>query len=408
MSNTTNTLHRKILLHKLRQLEHEREMQREKEISDYKQFYRTHLLHLVKEKKRDAVLKQFSTIKKIWGSKSSFDEFKLESEINSLLRDYLKEPFRKIYEEDVKLDYEQKTYNYSKGWSIVANLYDISKHSIEKTKQKKQKQERLLGYAESCLRSYGLSPIISDRSDDKKKYNLSIITKDLSEKNRTLLSRKELDEHFLDKYSQKRPIKIEGTEIQYSNIHQVKITSTLLQDDEIELFALKNDFEWNDNYKDKGTFIEYCKNETDDILNNQKYSVKAFYAEVEQLLKPYSEAHKVYCKALSKLESGIYERNMLDDLRLSLEALINALLGNNGKSIENQTKEIGQYLKKRNANPHVNNLLWQLIDYYMKYQNNYVKHINKDAKKKHDDVKENEVEFIFDLTSTFIKFLVSV
>ncbi len=40
----------------------------------------------------------------------------------------------------------------------------------------------------------------------------------------------------------------------------------------------------------------------------------------------------------------------------------------------------------------------KLVDYYTKYQNSYVKH--------NDAVIEEEVEFIFELTSSFMKHLV--
>ena len=41
-----------------------------------------------------------------------------------------------------------------------------------------------------------------------------------------------------------------------------------------------------------------------------------------------------------------------------------------------------------------------LIDYYCKYQNTYIKH--------DDAVIENEIEFIFEMTSSFMKFLIRI
>jgi hypothetical protein len=43
-------------------------------------------------------------------------------------------------------------------------------------------------------------------------------------------------------------------------------------------------------------------------------------------------------------------------------------------------------------------MFMKLVDYYTKYQNSYVKH--------DDAVIEEEVEFIFELTSSFMKHLV--
>lgn len=44
------------------------------------------------------------------------------------------------------------------------------------------------------------------------------------------------------------------------------------------------------------------------------------------------------------------------------------------------------------------NMFNKLLDYYGKYQNNYVKHNN--------SIKPDEIDFIIDLTSTFMKFLI--
>jgi hypothetical protein len=89
--------------------------------------------------------------------------------------------------------------------------------------------------------------------------------------------------------------------------------------------------------------------------------------------------------------------NLLDDLRLALELLLKALLGND-KSIENQIPFLGEFIKKRGGSPELANMFVKLVDYYTKYQNTYVKH--------DDGVIDEEVEFVFELTSSFMKHLV--
>jgi len=71
---------------------------------------------------------------------------------------------------------------------------------------------------------------------------------------------------------------------------------------------------------------------------------------------------------------------------------------NNQKSLENQFSLLGEFIKARGGSPEFVNMFVKLIDYYTKYQNNYVKH---DAA-----VIEEEIEFIFELTSSFMKHLV--
>ncbi|OHD07574.1 hypothetical protein [Sphingopyxis sp. RIFCSPHIGHO2_12_FULL_65_19] len=113
-----------------------------------------------------------------------------------------------------------------------------------------------------------------------------------------------------------------------------------------------------------------------------------------------------YPKSLEKLEqaklkydAGIFQRNLLDDLRLGLELLLKSVLENT-KSLENQVPLIGAKLKERGASAQFTNMFQKLLDLYGKYQNEYVKH--------DDNLPEEEVEFIFELTASFMKHIVRV
>ena len=106
-----------------------------------------------------------------------------------------------------------------------------------------------------------------------------------------------------------------------------------------------------------------------------------------------------YESALSKYEGGIFERNTLDDMRLSFELLVKDLL-NNGKSLENQIPGIGEMLKKAGASGELRNMVQQVIKYYTDFQNNHVKH--------NDAVNSNEIEYIIELTSVVMKFLIKI
>ena len=59
---------------------------------------------------------------------------------------------------------------------------------------------------------------------------------------------------------------------------------------------------------------------------------------------------------------------------------------------------LGAFIKKHGGSPELVNMFVKLVDYYTKYQNSYIKH--------DDAVIEEEVEFIFELTSSFMKHLV--
>lgn len=116
-------------------------------------------------------------------------------------------------------------------------------------------------------------------------------------------------------------------------------------------------------------------------------------------LKDYPDAKKIFEDAIIKLENKIFKRNLLDDLRLSFEILVKNLLGNN-KSLENQISELGIFLSSKNVSKELKNMIVKLIDYYTKYQNTYIKH--------NDIVNEKEVEFIFENTSSLMKFLIRI
>lgn len=116
-------------------------------------------------------------------------------------------------------------------------------------------------------------------------------------------------------------------------------------------------------------------------------------------LSTYPVSLKQYDSALSKYDSGIFERNTLDDMRLSFELLVKSLLKNN-KSLENQKNEIGSMLKSAGISNELRNMVQQVIKYYTDFQNNHVKH--------NDMVNENEIEYIIELTSVVMKFLIKI
>lgn len=119
-------------------------------------------------------------------------------------------------------------------------------------------------------------------------------------------------------------------------------------------------------------------------------------AETKHWLSNYAKAYEVYISALEKLEKGVFERNLIDDLRLSLELLLRALL-NNEKPLEKQIADLGAFQKSKGISTETTNMFNTLLDYYTKYQNKYAKH--------DDNVNTKEIEFIVDLTSTFMKFV---
>ncbi len=123
----------------------------------------------------------------------------------------------------------------------------------------------------------------------------------------------------------------------------------------------------------------------------------ALIQRTQHFLGPFNESLVLFESAVYKHASRVYLRNLLDDLRLSLELLLKSLL-TNAKPLENQIQVLGAFLKPRGGSAELTNMFVKLVDYYTKYQNTYVKH--------DDAVIEEEVEFIFELTASFMKHLV--
>jgi hypothetical protein len=121
--------------------------------------------------------------------------------------------------------------------------------------------------------------------------------------------------------------------------------------------------------------------------------------ETKHWLADFPQALALYSQAQEKYEHGVFHRNVLDDLRLSLERLVRDVLGDN-KSLENQQAGIGSLIKSSGGSSELGNMFLKLVDYYAKYQNSYVKH--------DDAVIETEIEFVFEITSSFMKHIVRI
>lgn len=134
-------------------------------------------------------------------------------------------------------------------------------------------------------------------------------------------------------------------------------------------------------------------------LATEKISETELIQKTKHWLSKHPKALKQYESALAKYEGSIFERNTLDDMRLAFELLVKDVLGNN-KSLENQIPEIGSVLKTSGASVELRNMVQQVIKYYTDFQNNHVKH--------NDAVNGNEIEYIIELTSVVMKFLIKI
>lgn len=92
-------------------------------------------------------------------------------------------------------------------------------------------------------------------------------------------------------------------------------------------------------------------------------------------------------------------RNLLDNLRFSLEQLLKKVL-NNQKSLENQKNCLLPWLKSKGLHSQVVNLYEKLLSTYQDYQNNAVKH--------NEAFSFDEVEFMIYLTGNFMRLVLQL
>lgn len=119
-------------------------------------------------------------------------------------------------------------------------------------------------------------------------------------------------------------------------------------------------------------------------------------------LRDYPKAQEPFRLSLLKLATGesSEHRHAVDNLRLALENLFRAVLGNR-KNLENQKQAMMKWLEARNANVDVRRLAHTLLfDFYASYQNNSAKH--------HSNVLEQDLEFVLYLTGSFMRYVITL
>ena len=123
----------------------------------------------------------------------------------------------------------------------------------------------------------------------------------------------------------------------------------------------------------------------------------------EHWLKEYSQVYEIYNEAMVKYNNNIFDRNLLDDLRLSLELLLKVILKNE-KSLENQNNELSKFLNKKQNTQIFINFFNTILNAYTTYQNNIVKHIRNFENL--NKIEKEELDFFVELTNNIMKFLI--
>lgn len=390
----------------------------ETEITRWKRFYKTHLLKFPNDNRRKAL----SSIAKL---RERFDNILsgtftiINSEITILkvdaefmLKDYFSDKVIDMFNRTIEIGELtlQKEGNDTFLVDLLKTFYQSFEHSAKKYRAELTYKDNFLRFLYHCLQDYGLHSGILKRPEASKRFNLVVththaLNTTQCQDRRLFMTKEEFENDFVAMYSQRKPIKMKGKFIPFESIYEVSITTTLFKDDEIELFALKNNFEWNLQNKDYETFISLCCDETEKYHPNPFDGKVHLEAQIDNIsafslflkLIPFEKSYKLFHEAMQKIVAKQWKRNIVDDLRLCLELFLKEKLQNN-KPLEKQIQDVGQYLNNRGEASEITNMFHKLLDYYTKYQNDHAKH--------NDDVKGTEVNLIFNLTSSFIEHII--
>jgi hypothetical protein len=167
----------------------------------------------------------------------------------------------------------------------IAGLAEYAKtqrNFPERKVREHQHKYQMLTRAKKCLEDVGLHDLIWKRPANNLRYNLlvELRQKNVGEEYLLLLNKDILVACYLVPYQENKPIQINGMKLAVSQVKRIRITSTLLLDDEIILFKEKtrssSDIE----------FIYACQDETNHLLNNTHCIDNGDKTRGEAILKP--------------------------------------------------------------------------------------------------------------------------
>lgn len=385
----------------------------EKEIKQYKDFHKTYLRQIFNKK---LVVEDLMSILPSYHLTPSFSgvtgmsekAYAIIYDTELMLKKYFSEDYFKLFKKSIEYKPAKQTKSFSRSLDdnlfidILSSLKYVMDENINKGKREWEYKKQLLNYTYNCLVRGGLHPKISERNEQRfKRFNFVVIHKHMSRKEvtdyKSLISWKEFHDQYLKFYNNKKPIKMNGKIIPFDKIIQIKITTSLLLDDERELFLRQNNVIIDDK-TNEANYIQLCKDETDRFHYNPfevelATKITTEYRETQIALINYPSALKVLNEAISKMGNDALARNCLDDLRLCLELFFKEKLKND-KTLENQKSFLGKFIKENGGSVEIVNLFQKILEFYASYQNSNVKH--------HDKAKPGETKLIFRITSSLL------
>lgn len=294
---------------------------REKQIKDYKVFYKTYLGGVSRRAEMLNQLYQFCLRFQGINFVSSFlvdkERISLEKETALFLENNFGNSLLSLYHKKIPDPKPKHGIDDSKPFwqNFIIGMSNSFETANEKSRQELLYRKNFLNYLHKCLYDFGLHADILRRSEQTaKRYNICIQhtfkSRKVISEYKLLLQPDSLNAEFLEPYHEKLPIKINGKLLPFKSIYSINITSTLLEDDEIELFAAKNGMIWTGSEENKKHFMHLCKDETD-IVSKNPYLLPR-----DQLLRnnSYRYIHLTRMDELKKVKSKNFDLTKLIQL----------------------------------------------------------------------------------------------
>ncbi len=250
--------------------------QLEKKIAEYKIFYKTHLTSV--KNRNEALNKLYPICIKYQKTEPKTalyvdkERISIEVEAEEIIKKYFSPDVLQFFHKQIPNPTSKREIDFDKSFwiGLLVSFGNAFETLNEKYKQEWNYKNNFLIFLNDCLNHYGLHPDILRR--DIKRYNFVVEhffkSKVKIVEHKILLKPENLQEEFLTPYEKKLPIRMKGKLIPFKDIYSIQITSTLFLDDEIELYAIKNNFIWNNSTKDELKFISFCQDETESLHKN--------------------------------------------------------------------------------------------------------------------------------------------
>lgn len=253
----------------------------EQSIDEYKFFYKKYFLNI---KNYDVALEDLLKSKQLINDLppkiyigNNTEYYAVESKVSEILIKHfpidINELFNKLIKVPIKEGKINRNFEDDLFYRILSAFTNTFEQTTESYKREIEYKRNFINFLFDCLLHFGLHPKIAMRdSSIYKRYNIEVShhfkSVNIQIERKLLINSIYLNNEILKPFKHRKPIMINGMLIPFNKVIRIKITSTLLQNDELDLFAFKHKLNIHNSDEYNVKFIELCIDETDKLLSN--------------------------------------------------------------------------------------------------------------------------------------------